>query len=301
MAEVTELIPREVMARVKEIELRMRRAVEEFLVGRYHSAFRGRGVEFHEVREYLVGDDVRGIDWNVTARFGRPFVKTYVEERELTLMVLFDASASMSFGGSGRSKRQAALEVLALLAMSAVRNDDRVGMVMHGVGAEPAYFPAGKGRDYALRLLREAYFRRAAAQSAGLGAALKSVLAIERRRVVLVAIGDFMEAGEYETALKIAARQHDCVAAFVYDALEEALPAAGIVELEDPETGARLPLDTSSPAVRAAWTQRFRRHQRQLEDTCLRNDIDLITIRPDSDIVSTLVRLFGRRTRRLAT
>ena len=139
MPEVTELLPSEVMARVKEIELLTRRAVEEFLVGRYHSAFRGRGVEFHEVREYLPGDDVRDIDWNVTARYRRPYVKTYAEERELTLLVVFDASPSMEYGSTGKSKRMTAVEVLALLALSAIRNDDRVGMVMSGIGNESGH------------------------------------------------------------------------------------------------------------------------------------------------------------------
>lgn len=302
---VTELLPSEILARVREIELRTRRAVEEFLVGRYHSAFRGRGIEFHEVREYLPGDDVRDIDWNVTARYRRPYIKTYAEERELTLLVLFDASPSMDYGSTGKSKRLTAVEILALLTLSAVRNDDRVGMVMFNMGREPLYYPPRKGRDYALRLIRDAYFRRMESEvpvhtAAGLKAALESVLSAEKRRVVLVIASDFAEDHAFETPLRVAARRHDCLMSFVYDPVEQELPQAGTVELEDPKTHERLEIDTSSRSVRAAWSRRFQKHRKYLTDLGLRNDIDFIEIRPDSDVVGALVTLFGRRKRRLA-
>ncbi|MBN1809652.1 MAG: DUF58 domain-containing protein [Planctomycetes bacterium] len=291
-------LSREILRRVREVEIRTLRNVEELLAGTYHSAFRGRGVELHEVREYYDSDDVRDIDWNVTARFGRPFVKTYVEERELTVIIVADVSPSMSFGTGRKTKRQACAEATALLALSAVENDDRAGMVLAGPGG-PGYIPPRKRRPHALRLVREVLAGETGGPRSGLKQALEMVLGIEKRRSIVIVLSDFHEdPSEWFIPARLVARRHDLVFGFIYDRREAEPPSTGVLELLDSETGARLVLDPSSAAVAEAWSESFCRHRDSLYETALRIGADVMQLDSSVDLSDAVAAFFRRRSRR---
>jgi len=243
------VLDRETFRRIRRIQIRTRAILESGIGGSYHAVFKGRGMEFAEVREYQPGDDARTIDWNVTARMGAPYVKKFVEERDLTLLLLVDVSGSQSFGSQFLLKRDYAAELAAVLAFSAVANHDRVGAVLFSDRVE-GYVPPGRGRDHALRIVRDLLALEPEGRGTDLQAALRFARGVLRRRGIVAVISDFQAEG-YERALGVLRRRHDVIAIRLSDPRESAVPASGLVALRDPETGARFVVDTSDPRVRA--------------------------------------------------
>jgi uncharacterized protein (DUF58 family) len=244
------MLDRETLDKIRRIRIRTRSILESGIVGAYHAVFKGRGMEFAEVREYTAGDDVRTIDWNVTARMGAPYVKKFVEERDLTLLLLVDVSGSQAFGSQYLLKRDYAAELAAVLAFSAVANHDRVGAVLFSDRIE-GYVPPGRGRDHALRIVRDLLAREPAGRGTDLAGALRFAQRVLRRRGIVAVVSDFQADG-YEKALGALRRRHDVVALHVRDPREDGLPAAGLVVFADPETGERVVADTARPEVRRA-------------------------------------------------
>ena len=321
------MLPAEIVRQVRRIQLTTGRQVADVLAGAYVSVFKGRGVEFDEVRPYVPGDDVRTIDWNVTARVGSPYVKRYVEERQLTVMLLVDVSASQEFGSAHRSKREAAVELSALLAFSAIYNDDKVGLLLFHRTVEQ-YIPPRKGQKHALRVVREvlargqddapaekprlsalprrvwgqlqALARRERAlprRGTNIAAALEFCRRVLPRRAILFLVSDFQD-DDYMPALSSANRKHDCVAVRVTDQREAALESGGLVTLEDAETGARRLVDTSAPAFRAAMREAAEARTAELERQLRAIGIDLVTIDAAQSTVDPLLRFFRMRERR---
>jgi uncharacterized protein (DUF58 family) len=243
------VLDRETLQKVRRIRIRTRTILESGIVGSYHAVFKGRGMEFASVREYTPGDDVRSIDWNVTARMDAPYVKQYVEERDLTLLLLVDLSGSQAFGSRYLLKRDYAAELAAVLAFSAVANQDRVGAVLFTDRVE-AYIPPGGGRDHALRIVRDLLALKPQGRGTSLTTALRFARRVLRRRGIVALISDFQDAG-YERALGILRARHDVIALQLWDPGEAEIPAAGLIALRDPETGERRVVDTSDPAVRS--------------------------------------------------
>jgi len=289
-------VPRELLRRIRRIEIRTRRLVNESMAGEYHSVFRGRGMEFSDVREYQVGDDIRTIDWNVTSRMGHPYVKKYVEERELTVALLVDLSGSAAFGSRSQMKGDIAAELSALLAFSAIQNNDRVGLIAFTDRIEK-FVPARKGRTHVLRVIREILGAAPAGRGTDIGTALDYAMRVFRRRSVMFVISDFMAAG-WERAFKRAARRHDLSAFVIGDPREEILPAVGLVELEDAETGERMLLDSSDRQVHLGLKARAleRRDQRRRFFRTL--GVDSLELATDRPYDLPLVRFFAARARR---
>ena len=248
------MLDRDTFGKIRRIQIRTRSILESGIVGAYHAVFKGRGMEFGEVREYAPGDDVRAIDWNVTARLGVPYVKKYVEERDLTLLILVDVSGSQGFGSRFLRKRDYAAELAAVLAFSAVANHDRVGAALFTDRIESYVAPRG-GRDHALRIVRDLLAVEPEGRGTDLAGALRFAARVLRRRGIVVVISDF-QAADYERPLGILRRRHDVVAIQLWDPAEAELPAAGLVALKDPETGELRVVDTSRPEVRRALAVR---------------------------------------------
>lgn len=307
------MLTEELMRKVRELEIAMRRSVSEVFSGEYSSAFRGRGMEFSEVREYQPGDDVRNIDWNVTARQGSPFIKRYVEERELTVMLAVDLSPSGQFGSITRTKNEAAAELCGVVALAATKNNDKVGLLLFTDRVE-MYVPPGKGRTHVLRILRELLeFTPRIGAGTNIALALEHLGRVMRRRSVIFLVSDFLEGGGaaqaalaasstslFETQLRLISRRHDVVSATLFDEREAELPArgAGLVEIEDAETGARRVLDFSSRAVRETFAAQMHARRKAQRDRLRRVGIDGIEISPDKPYVRALIELFHRRERR---
>lgn len=249
----TELIPKEVLRRVRELEIRTRRAVRDILAGQYGSVFKGRGIEFSEVRAYEPGDDIRTIDWNVTARFGHPFVKRFVEERELTVLLALDCSGSENFGTSAVLKFERAAEAAALIAAAAIRNNDKVGLIIFTDRIEK-YIRPQKGRRHILRVIREALFARPTGNRTDITAALRHISNVCKRRAIVFVISDFLDSG-YERELAALARRHDLVAVSIDDPAELELPSSGLMFLEDAEDARRMLVDTSDSRLRRAYKE----------------------------------------------
>ena len=290
------MIPSELIRKIRRIEIVTSRLADQQLAGQYHSVFRGRGMAFEEVRPYQPGDDVRVIDWNVSARMNEPYVKLFVEEREMTVLLLVDMSASGLFGTRDQSKRELCAEVAAVLAFSAIRNDDRVGLVAFTDRVEK-YVPPKKGRKHVLAVLSEILTHRPRQRGTDLSAALDFLGRVSRRRSVAFLISDFL-ASDYERALRLVARKHDVVPVVVVDPLEEELPDLGLVAFEDLETGRVSVLDTSSPA-RGAYAARVLEARRRRESLYGRLGLDAIELRTDRPYLPDLVRFFRARERRL--
>ncbi|MCH8082618.1 MAG: DUF58 domain-containing protein [Myxococcales bacterium] len=313
---------REILQRVREIQIRTGRQVADVLAGEYVSVFKGRGVEFDEVRPYIPGDDVRTIDWNVTARMGVPYVKRYVEERQLTLMLMADVSSSQDFGSSERSKREVTAELCALLAFSATRNDDKVGLTLFHGGIEQ-YIPPRKGQKHALRVVREVLAHGAEAPEAptpdssrgltrrfaswrrprspreatDIGKAMEFLLSVSTRKSICFVVSDFLDEG-FERALVTANQKHDVIAVLVTDPRELSLPSVGLVTLRDAETGVARVYDTASAAFREKLASESAARVRDLEHRLRSAGIDFIHIDAAGSIVEPLVRFFKMRERR---
>lgn len=292
---------RELLKKVRRVEISIRGVVNEVFAGEYHSVFKGRGMEFAEVREYQFGDDVRNIDWNVSARMNRPFVKVFDEERELTVMVLFDSSASEIFGSRGQQKGQMATEIAALLASSAIKNNDKVGLIIFSDRIEK-FVPPRKGRQHVLRVIRELLFAgnrhgNNAAASTDIGVALEYLNQIVKRRATVFLISDFLAEG-FEKDLQVANRRHDLVAIHVIDPLEERFPAVGLIELEDLETGEIVLLDTSLREIRETVSHNALSEKNQLERFFKSIGMDYVAVHTDQSYVQPLTRFFRVRARR---
>lgn len=291
------MLPHEVLRPMRRLHLRARRAVEDLLGGEYHSVFKGTGVAFEEVREYQPGDDVRVIDWNVTARMGHPFIKRYIEERELTVILLVDCSGSNRFGTVRQQKREVLAELAAVLAFSAVSNNDKVGLLLFTDRVEHSV-PPRKGTRHVLRVIRDVLFFRPQHRGTSLRAAFDYLKRVQRRRAVVFLLSDFRDAGS-ERAFTHAARRHDLVAVSVTDPREEELPAVGLLEVEDAETGRPLLVDTSSKPVRDAYAAAARRRHDALRQATRAAGCDLVEVTTDGNHLDALVRFFRLRERRL--
>ena len=287
----------EILRRIRRVEIRTRRLVNESLAGEYHSLFKGRGMEFSEVREYQMGDDVRTIDWNVTARMGAPFVKKFVEERELTVYVLYDASASGLFGSFGRRKKELAAELGALLAFSAILNNDKVGLIIFTDRVEK-HIPPKKGREHVLRVIREILFFEPKGSGTDLKAALEFLGRITTKRGVVFLISDFFAAG-YDKTLSILSRRHDVVALAVRDRVELDPPKAGLAEVKDMETGAEGLVDFSDSTVRRTYRRKVDLLLNSARTGMKKAGVDFLELLTDEPYESALTGFFARRARRI--
>lgn len=292
------MTPRELIRRVRRLEIRTRRLVEESLAGSYHSVFKGRGMEFSEVREYVPGDDVRSIDWNVSARFGHPFVKKFTEERELTVVLVVDASGSERFGTGPSTKMEVSAEISALLAFSAIRNNDRVGLLLFTDQVE-LFLPPRKGREHGLRVLREVLAIDPRGRGTRIASALEYLQRVVTKRAVIFVLSDFQDEG-YERTLRVMAQKHDVVALSVSDPREAQLPEAGLVGVEDPETGQRGVIDAGSARVRRAWAEAAQQDRLRLRETIRRSGIELLELSTGESYEMPLLRFFHKRARRVA-
>jgi len=294
-------VPSEVLAAVRRIQLRASRAVDDVLAGQYRSTFRGMGMEFEEVRPYAPGDDIRSIDWNVTARTGQPFVKRYVEERELTVFLVVDVSASGRFGSHKQSKGEVAAELTALLSLAAISNDDKVGLLLVSDQVE-RFVPAKKGKKHVLRVIREVLSSRPVHRGTALAEGVAYLSRVARRHATVFLISDFLTDtspdGPLARALRVARRRHDVVAVSIRDRREERLPSAGLIELEDLETGAVRLVDSSSAAVRAAFEKKADRRSTERAELLRRMGVDEVPVEVTGDWVEALVRFFRRRGKR---
>ncbi len=298
--EPVEILTPEMMRKVRRLEIRTRALVEEIFAGEYHSAFKGQGMEFAEVREYVPGDDIRTIDWNVTARFGAPFVKKFVEERETTVFFLVDASGSQAFGSRNRSKVELAAEVVAILGFSAMNNQDKVGLLIFSNRVE-LLVPPRKGRRHGLRLLREILWFQPEGVGTDIASASEAALAVLKRRSIVFILSDFLVPLEpLEQSLGALARRHDVVALKLRDPIEAALPELGLLEVEDLETGRRALIDTSDAASAEALGRAFEGHSQAVSSMLRRHGIDEAVLEVGADPVEPLLRLFKLRERRMA-
>jgi uncharacterized protein (DUF58 family) len=285
-----------IVKRVRRVQIVANRTVDDLLAGQYKSVFRGRGMEFDEVREYQPGDDVRSIDWNVTARTGTPFIKRYCEERELTVMFLVDASASGVFGSADRSKLDLVVEVAALLMFSALKNNDKVGLVTF-CDAVLDYFPPRKGKGTVLRLIRQLVSVEPVGRPTNLAVALEYLSRVQKRRAVVFLISDFL-APEARQAMALCGARHDLIAVSVADPREQALPDVGFITLADAETGQRVELDTRHPRVRAMFAASAAQRSAELGAQLRKVGVDQLALRTDEDYLKNLRRFFRMRERR---
>jgi uncharacterized protein (DUF58 family) len=290
--------PKEILKKIRRIELRTRHLVNSVFAGQYHSVFKGRGMNFEEVREYAPGDEIRAIDWNVTARMNTPYIKKFTEERELTVMLLVDVSASGVFGSVDLSKRELAAEVASILAFSAINNNDKVGLILFSEEVE-LFIPPKKGRLHTLRLIREMLYFEPKGRKTNIAGALDYLNRIMSRRCVVFAISDFM-APDFTKSLTVTSRRHDLVAMPVIDPGEGEIPDVGIVTLEDAETGEQIDVDTSSRAVREGLAELNEERLRTLERLLRSRRVDIVRLATDEDYLVALRTFFDQRERRLA-
>lgn len=298
---------KELMAKVGKIRILTNRLIDDQLSGDYHSTFKGQGVEFDEVRPYIAGDDVRTIDWNVTARTGVPYIKRYSEERELTILFLVDVSGSQSYGSRTRSKMELAAEVTALLALTAIRNQDKIGLILFS-DKIVKYIPPRKGRDSVMRLVREVLAAEDEAKGGtDIEGALKFLNGVQKRRAVVFLVSDFLKSRDtvhnqrdtsLERMLRATARHHDMICVPVSDPAESALPDVGLVELEDAETGELMLVDTSSAKVRGAFAAQAASDREELSKFLRKTGIDTLDIATDRPYIDGVRALFKRRARK---
>lgn len=291
-------IPRELLKKVKRIEISTRSVVNEVFSGEYHSVFKGRGMEFAEVREYQPGDDIRTIDWNVSARSGHPYVKVFEEERELTVMLLVDVSSSGNFGTTEQLKREVAAELSAVLAFSAIKNNDKVGLIIFSDRIEK-FIPPRKGRKHVLRVIREILFYKPQEATTDLNIALEYLSRVIKRRSTAFLISDFLTEG-YEKSLQVANKKHDLIAVTITDPREVTLPDAGMIDLEDAETGETVLVDTGSAELRRRFFDEAMQERSKKTDFFKSIGVDHIDILTDRSYVQPITRFFRMRARRLA-
>jgi len=290
-------LPLEVIKRIQRIHIHSNYLVNDILAGEYESAFRGRGMEFEEVREYQPGDDVRDIDWNVTARMGHPYVKLYREERELTILLLVDVSSSGQFGSGEQLKNELSAELAAVLAYAAVKNSDKVGLIIFSDMIEK-FIPPKKGRNHVWRVIREVLEHTPRSTRTDISAALDFLNKITSRRVIAFLISDFIAQG-YEKLLRITNKKHDVIALSITDPRERELPAVGLVELEDAETGETLVIDTSDAALRKKFSTGAARQARETQEIFRRCSVDHIPLTTSQPYINSLMKFFRMREKRL--
>lgn len=281
------------LKKVRKIEIKTKDLSNQIFSGQYHSTFKGRGMAFSEVREYGYGDDVRFIDWNVTARFHKPYVKVFEEERELTVMLLIDVSASNEFGTQTQSKRLAMTEIAAVLAVSAISNNDKVGLLFFSSEVEK-YIPPQKGRQHILRIIRELLEFKPQHQGTNIGEALRYFRNVHKRKCTAFLISDFMDEQPYEDALKIVSKGHDLSAIRLYDPLENSLPDVGLLRVSDNETGRTLTIDTHSAANRAAYSAYRQMQNKRTHNLLIKYGIRHTEIATGQDYVKPLITMFNR-------
>lgn len=284
----------EILKRVRLIEIKSKGLSNNIFAGEYHSAFKGRGMAFSEVREYQYGDDIRDIEWNVTARFNKPYIKVFEEERELTVMLLIDVSGSLNFGTSKQMKRDMVTEIAATLAFSAIQNNDKIGVIFFSDRIEK-FIPPKKGRKHILYIIRELLDFQPESHRTNIQGAVEYLTQVIKRRCTAFILSDFLDCGDFQKPLMIANRKHDIVAIQVYDRRVVELPDIGLIKIRDAETGIEQVVDTSCHAVREAHTRWWNRSSENLRDTFNRCNVDSISIRTDQDYVSALMTLFAKR------
>jgi uncharacterized protein (DUF58 family) len=285
----------EILKKVRELEIKSKRLTRHIFTGEYHSAFKGRGMSFREVREYSAGDDVRFIDWNVSARFGHPFSKLFEEERELTVMLLVDVSASSLFGTVYASKKDIITEICAVLAFSAINNNDKIGVIFFSDKVE-RYIPPKKGREHALYIVRELLTSSPKRKGTNLTEAIRFFNNSIRQKSIVFVLSDFVDE-KFDEALKVAGKKHDITGIKVYDKMDMQLPQAGLLEVEDSETGALQWVDTSDYLVRNNYQQKFLSATENCKTVFLKAGCDLLHIRTDEDYVKVLKKFFIGRNR----
>lgn len=271
--------------------------MESLVGGEYHSIFRGMGIAFEEVREYQPGDDIRAIDWNVTARMGHPFIKRFIEERELTVMLVVDASASQLFGTTLQKKRDVQAELAAVLAFSAISNNDKVGLIVFTNKVE-RFVPPRKGSRHVLRLIRDILFFQPAESGTSIGTALEYLNRVQRRHAIVFLLSDFLDQ-DFERAFKLTARRHDLIALRVVDPSEDNLPVVGLIDLEDAETGERMVIDTGSSQVQGAFRRAARLREESLQKLARSAQADFVRVNTEMDHLDTLAGFFRQREHRL--
>lgn len=291
------MIPTEILRKVRQIQIRTNKVVDDILAGQYESVFRGRGMEFDEVREYMPGDDVRTIDWNVTARMGHPYVKRFVEERELTVMLCVDASSSGAFGTTNKLKKEIAAELCALLAFSAIKNNDKVGLIMFTDEVEK-FVPPKKGKKHVLRVIRELLYFEPRNVKTDIAMALQYLNKVIPRRTVVFLVSDFI-ASDYQRDIRLSGKRHDLVAVNIIDPRELELPNVGLIELEDAESGERVLIDTRNSAARRKYGELCASELDERKELFRSTGVDFIEINTGRQYVNELIRFFKMRERRL--
>ena len=284
----------ELLKKVRQIEIKTRGLSRNIFAGQYHSAFKGRGMAFSEVREYQYGDDIRDIDWNVTARYVRPYVKVFEEERELTVMLLVDVSGSRDFGSVNVMKKEVMTEIAATLAFSAIQNNDKIGVIFFSDRIEK-FIPPQKGKKHILYIIRELIDFKPEAKRTDIGHVLKYLTNAIKKRCTAFLISDFIDKGGFKDALTVANRKHDMVAIQVYDQRETELPAVGLMKIKDAETGQERWIDSGSARVREAYKTWWEKRQTAMSDTFKKCRVDAVSIRTEDDYVKALIALFDKR------
>ncbi|MDO4196049.1 MAG: DUF58 domain-containing protein [Prevotellaceae bacterium] len=284
----------EILKKVRKIEIKTRGLSQNIFAGQYHSAFKGRGMAFSEVREYQYGDDVRDIDWNVTARFHRPYVKVFEEERELTVMLMIDVSGSLDFGTRGQLKRDMVTEIAATLAFSAIQNNDKIGVIFFSDRIEK-YIPPKKGRKHILYIIREMLDFKPESLKTDIRQAVEFMTRVMKRRSTVFVISDFYTEESLQKQWQIASSKHDLMAVQVYDPLAKELPDVGLIKINDAETGKEMIIDTSSKRLRQAHAKAWRDSQSLLRDDFAKSNIDWTSVATNEDYVKAMMRLFNRR------
>lgn len=284
----------ELFKQVRKIEIKTRGLSSNIFAGQYHSAFKGRGMAFSEVREYQFGDDVRDIDWNVTARFRRPFVKVFEEERELTVMLLIDVSGSLDFGTTQRTKREMATEMAAILAFSAIQNNDKIGVIFFSDRIEK-YIPPKKGRKHILYIIHEMLDFKPESKRTNVAAAIEYLTRVMKRRCIAFVVSDFYAENSFQKELQIANSKHDVVAIQVYDQRAKTLPNVGLMKVKDAETGHEMFIDTASAKLRRAHTEYWFERMNTLKTTFAQSNVDWVSVATNEDYVKAMMLLFMQR------
>lgn len=287
---------REILKKVRQIEIKTRGIVNEILSGEYHAVFKGRGMNFAEVREYQIGDDVRAIDWNVSARMGHPFIKLFEEERELLVMLVCDLSSSSAFGSQRQLKSEVIAELAAVLAFSAIKNNDKVGLLLFTDKVEK-FVPPRKGKSHILRILRELITFEPVRSGTSIKTALEHLNHVVKKRAVVFLLSDFYDQG-YQQALRIAARRHDLVSVHLSDPREGILPSVGLIRIHDAETGKPAWIDTSSQRVRQRVETNFKKMQGEVKSYLQRSGVDYLPLSIDRDYIRPLIQFFKQREKR---